>query len=285
MTTATADKPAAQKKRKTSTKSTTRSKTKASGPQVSQDPVEFERQLRSGEIDPYDSEASVWMRSEDSIPGAYPPILYIGPRASIDIALKLGRQIRKDEAKLLVQIDGKKRFCDLGLKTGEEIEFQPVKYVPFLSREMIRDIEAGKDLTEAELYFGGCFYGNGDGTTTLAISGSIFYYDFREKKYHEVKDSGLIIMSKKKLKETRRRNWGVPLDFVHQVEQQVEQRKDRSHRRHLAANELSDSVVNLRQRGNRQGKKFGSLPPESLLKLGRVKKHCKVREAQTKNGG
>src|SRR5690349_9068790 len=54
----------------------------------------------------FTDEAFGWMVSQDSIPGAFSPILYVGQQNCDLIAKALGRSIVLSEAQLLVQPDG-----------------------------------------------------------------------------------------------------------------------------------------------------------------------------------
>src|SRR3990167_4203208 len=127
---------------------------------------------------PYDAEAWAWM-SNQSIPWAFSPILYIGTQVSVEVSKIIGRPMNLEEAKHLVQPDGeedeikKMKIIDAEGPTREEVvrthaykcasegtRFRPVRYLPFIPKNLDKQIAAGNKLMEISLPYGGAFYVN-----------------------------------------------------------------------------------------------------------------------------
>ncbi len=175
-------------------------------------------------VNPLTKEAFKWMVNKDSIPGAFPPVLYCGPSTLLLISQALGRQIELDEAKRLVQADGEKQICAI---TGKE--FRPVAYVPFCPKGLKSQIEAGATLLEARLPFGGQYYFiKGE---PKPVSGSVFHYDERTDSYDFANSSPLVILAREFAKKKLGMKWGVPLG---QIDQVLGRKKERNKNQEVA---------------------------------------------------
>lgn len=178
-------------------------------------------------VNPFTEEAFQWMIGKNSIPGAFPPILYCGPQTVVDIFEAIGRPIELEEAKRLVQPDGPVQTCVLTKK-----EFQPVAYVPYCPGGLYKQIEGGATLLTARLPFGGQFHFiNGE---PKPVSGSVFHYEEATQTYSLASASPLVILARTFKKESKEMKWGVPLAEI----ETVLAKKEEKNKIHEAARDL-----------------------------------------------
>ncbi|MDP3962507.1 MAG: hypothetical protein Q8Q03_01420 [bacterium] len=173
-----------------------------------------------GNFPPYNSAAWNWM-CQESIPGAFSPILYIGTEVSMRISQLLGRSMLLEEAQHLVQPDGKMATC-----AAEGKKFQPVKYVPFLPKNLEAQLAKGETLMEIPLPYGGAYYINKN-QELVAFSGSVFHYNPRKQDYEWCHTSPLVIAAEEIRKITGRMQWGVPFDTVNKMVQSRAENQER----------------------------------------------------------
>ena len=195
-------------------------------------------------FNPLTDEAFRWMTSSKSIPGAFAPILYCGPRTVVEISQIIGRPIELDEAKRLVQSDGEKQTCSIS-----EQEFQPVAYVPYCPGGLHEQIAGGETLLTARLPFGGQFHFIGG--KPVPVSGSIFHYDESSDSYDFATSSPLVILAREFQKKTGKLKWGVPLDQV----DEVLAKKEARNKIHQKARELVNQFIESADRRNRKGRR------------------------------
>ncbi len=215
-------------KTKTTKPATSRKKVAKAAP-ASEKVTETSTEAAVAEFPPYDEEAWGWM-SNESIPGAYCPILYTGTDVSIKISKLLGRPMTLKEAQHLVQADGEEATC-----ASEGKVFQPVKYVPFLPQDLEARLSNGESLTEVDLPYGGSYYVSKD-NETIAISGCVFHA--RDGKYEWNHKSPLVITAQEMGKRHGKMMWGVPLNMAQQI---IESRTANNERR----KKISAFVANL----------------------------------------
>jgi uncharacterized membrane protein len=195
---------------------------------------------------PYDPDAWKWM-AEQSIPGAYSPILYIGTEVSARIAQILGRPMNIIEAQYLVQPDGPVTDC-----SAINARFQPIRYLPFEPRWLEKELRAGKSLTELDLPWGGAYYIKKDGTV-LAFSGSVFHYDSRSECYRWCKSSPLVIAADAtKDRFNQRPVWGSPLEEIQNI---LDARRETRERENKIGALVAD-IVPISRRMSRMGEAF-----------------------------
>ena len=202
-------------------------------------PVPVAREPEALEYTPYDEAAWEWMR-KGSIPGAYPPVTYVGTDVSAGVSRILGRSITLDEAQQMVHADGEIAICSV---TGKE--FQPIAYLPFVPNNLASKIEAGMALTEIDLPMGGAFYLN-KSDEIVALSGSVYHYArrFRGGQYVWFKDSPLCQMALAMKEKTGEMDWGTTLEGV----QRRLQAKQETARQEKAINDLAGSIQSNRRR-------------------------------------
>lgn len=257
---------APKKARKTSTKTSTTT------PPPRKNKPASEVQDEAPEITPFTPEAWAYL-SQPSIAGVpHLPIYFLGGRVPMDIARAMGRPLDIEEAKLLVVPDGEVTKCGL---TGEE--FQPMKYVPFLSKKMEDGLKAGNRLDQIEIYYGGVYYVDNKRKVS-AFSGPLFFYNKREGEYQYAKSSPLIVVTMEGRKKTGRMFWGVPLNII---DGQVAAR-EKNHEQHNKAAALVKNFIN--PRGQSRQSEFGSLPEEALNGLTRAGKLCRDRKPRHHRG-
>jgi len=108
----------------------------------------------------------------EAIPGAgFAPIRWVGWRTVDAFAELIGRPLEIAEVKLLVQPDGLAQKCVI-----DDIEFQPVRYAPFVPQTTEEPLKNGTPLAEVELHYGGAFYQNDSikNGEIIAISGCVY---------------------------------------------------------------------------------------------------------------
>lgn len=177
-------------------------------------------------VNPLTDEAFQWMIDRESIPGAFPPILYCGPSTLVEISEANGKPIELDEAKRLVQADGPEQTCSI---TPGGKKFQPVAYVPYCPKGLKKQIDEGATLLTARLPFGGQFYIlNG---SPKPVSGSVFHYDERTDSYQFASSSPLVTVAREFSRQRQGMKWGVTWG---QVEKVLNKRKERGELRDAA---------------------------------------------------
>lgn len=193
----------------TETKATKASKTsKATSRKVAKKDKKPEVGL---EYQPYDVEAWEYMR-QASIPGAYAPILYIGEKVSEGVAKILGRSMTLEEAKYLVGPDGDPVTC-----SSEGIEFQPIRYLPFVPRSLDTQIKEGRRLTEIDLPFGGAFYVNRNNEIT-GFSGTVYHYVAKRQRYEWNSNSPLVMVAEELGRQRGQIDWGVTYEHAIKIQ-------------------------------------------------------------------
>ncbi len=207
------------------------------------------------EFPAYDEEAWKWM-AEQSIPGAYSPIMYIGVEVSHQIAAILGRPMTLEEAQYLVKIDGDFVKCAY---TGTE--FQPVEYVFRVPPGLKDKIAAGAKLTEVELVTGGAFYFNKGKGEMMPLSGSVFEYDRRAQAYRWCMSSPLVIAANEARKITGHMKWGAP---SHQIGKIMNARQENRERHEKIAGLMAEVFA------PRRDSRFG-IGKEAQGELGKLK--------------
>ena len=200
----------------------TKKTTKATGKKATKvvKPSEKSTSTSTTDFPPYNAQAWQWM-SQESIPGAFSPILYIGTEVSIKISRLLGSPMTLEEAQHLVQPDGEIATC-----ASEGTGFQPVKYVPFLPKGLEKQLAEGKSLTEIELPYGGAYYVN-KAQELVAFSGSVFHYNPRRQDYEWCHTSPLVITAEEIRKLTGRMQWGVPFEIANRMIKSRTENKER----------------------------------------------------------
>lgn len=158
---------------------------------------------------PYDQQAAEYMFQKQ--PGTYSLIHFIGEQVSREIAAILGRSITLPEAQHLVSADGDPTTC-----ASEGVEFQPVKYLPFVPKGLKEKIGRDKALVDIQLPWGGAYYLTKDGKT-IAYSGSVFRYNARRQRYEWANGSPLVIIADEIGKRYGQRQWGVPFAEVENI--------------------------------------------------------------------
>ncbi len=226
--------------------------------------IEAEHAEREEEMDfpPYDNEA--WAYMTTAIPGAYQPIFYVGPTVSIKIAKMLGRSLTLEEAMHLVSIDGDIAVCGY---SEERLEFQPIKYLPFVPKILQSLIEKDIPLTEIDLPYGGAYYLTKD-KQLFPVSGSVFKLDRRQERYVLAKTSPLVIMAERSEGVQDKRKWGDTLEVanrkrgVHLQQNRRNERADKLWENLLLSNNNKrggnrrspDEFTRLQGRTHRNGK-------------------------------
>jgi len=157
----------------------------------------------------FTDEAWAWM-SNESIPKAFAPILYVGEAVPTEIASLQKRSISLEEAQILVQPDGDEQVCAAELEV-----FQPVRYVPFVSDSLRKELRAGKSLlqSQASLYYGGAFYVLKN-NKLIAFKGSVYHFLEESGRYEHSHASSLVDAMKKLLILTGKQYWGKPREHA-----------------------------------------------------------------------
>lgn len=158
---------------------------------------------------PYDKDAADYMCRKRE--GTFSLIHFIGEQVSRELAEILGRSITLPEAEHLVSLDGDPTIC-----ASEDVEFQPVKYLPFTPKGLKEKIDRGESLVDIQLPWGGAYYLTKDGKT-IAYSGSVFHYNHRRQKYEWANNSPLVIVADEIGKRCGQRQWGVPFSEVDNI--------------------------------------------------------------------
>ncbi|MDE1975425.1 MAG: hypothetical protein KGI49_02885 [Patescibacteria group bacterium] len=198
----------------------------------------------------YSPEAAEWVY-RPTIPGAYPPIFYIGEIVSLGIARLLGRSISLEEAQYLVQTDGEPTVCAL---TG--IQFQPVLYLPFVPRDLeFRLKDEGKKLTEIALPFGGAFYVNKE-NEIVAFSGPVFHYVRRHERYERKSDSPLVSVAEEFGRVRGNDDWGKPYQHALNLQASIKAARERREKVHS----LVGGLLSNRPPGARRKSYHGPMP-------------------------
>lgn len=252
----TSTKPATARKGKGSVKATTASK--ETGKDTTDDATP------TPEFPSYDEVAWKWMANQ-SIPGAFSPIMYIGQEVSRSIADILGRSMTLEEAQYLVRPDGPFVMC-----ASEDVEFQPVEYVFRVPPGLKEKIAAGQKLTEVGLITGGAFYIDHKKGVAVALSGSVFQYNNRATpaRYEWCKSSPLVIAAEESRKMAGYMKWGAPTHQVQKILDAKNQAKTRRNKiagimtnlvpQHRFGNNVGQDVDEaLRRRGGKNNKRNG----------------------------
>lgn len=212
-------------KTKNTTKATGRKATKVAKSSENQTPTSTieasASEAPSTDFPPYDAEAWAWM-SQESIRGAFSPILYIGTGVSVKVSRLLGRPMNLTEARHLVQADGDKVIC-----ASEGTKFQPVKYLPFLPKGLEAHLAGGKPLTEIDLPYGGAYYVDKKERVLIAYSGSVFHYNPSRQDYEWCHSSPLVIIAEEFRKAGRGMQWGNPLQVASRMMKSTAQNQER----------------------------------------------------------
>jgi hypothetical protein len=169
----------------------------------------------------FDQEAAAWVY-RGSIAGAYAPVLYIGEMIAHGISQMLGRSLTLAEAQHLVSPDGEPAFCysEREKKDEDKKLFQPVKYLPFIPKNLEQRLKDGEEFTSIDLPWGGAYYVTRD-NEIVAFSGAVFHYDRHKRHYGWHARSPLVRMARKML-ETKngldKPDWGKPLQDVKNIQ-------------------------------------------------------------------
>jgi hypothetical protein len=138
----------------------------------------------------------------------------------------LNRELELEEVQMFCQSDDGLRCCAI-----DGIEFQPVKYAPYLSQEAEGLLREGKKLTEIgdALYYGGSFFQNEkiSNGAILPVSGSVFnpLIEDGDGKPLYAKGSPMIVSAKRIAKILGKKGyvWGEPLA---KIQARLQQRFD-----------------------------------------------------------
>lgn len=202
---------------------------------------------------PMDTDAWKWMsdqntfRSDKDHTAVFSPILYVGRRKIEDLYKILGRPLRLDEVKHLVQIDGGIEKCEL-----EGIRFQPVRYLAFITPKMKEELYEGKSLADIKLPYGGSFHLR-DGKI-FAVSGSVFAFSRKliNSEYPFCNKSPLVTVAFRcKANNGGKLLWGISRDYADGILRRMQ--IDRENRKRKAREKLD-------RRNMRIDRIFGNKP-------------------------
>ena len=155
-------------------------------------------------FNPMTDEAFKWATSQDSIPGAYQPILYFGPKVVIGLSELLKRPLTLEEVKLLARADGEAQVCAFARNS-----FQPVAYVPYIPNDLLT---IKGDLSSVDLPEGGQFYVMKGEKEITPVSGSVYFYNACQDEYGHAHSSPLVTVANAIRKETGKAVWGMSLN-------------------------------------------------------------------------
>ena len=154
-----------------------------------------------------------WGSKGSSIAGAKRPFNYLG-ELMVDLAELFKHQLNIEEMKLLVRPDGPAKVCFV---TGET--FQPVQYITHVSDDLVADVAGGKALKDCRIPYGGNFYvipeGVGGADIVAAVSGSPFYFDYRQRRFQLAYNGELVKFAREKAADLGmigKHVWGMTLE-------------------------------------------------------------------------
>ncbi|MDE2037969.1 MAG: hypothetical protein KGI69_01955 [Patescibacteria group bacterium] len=135
------------------------------------------------------AEAYRWVMNPGAIPMAgYAPIRFVGWKVIRAFHEVMGHPLSLEDVHMLVQQDGDLEMCAI-----DNIQFQPVRYAPFVPQEIEQSLRDGTPLAEVRLYYGGAFFQDNkiQGGKIIPVSGCVF-----NSRDEICKGSPLVVASK-----------------------------------------------------------------------------------------